>query len=475
MLGPIVHFSILELVMTGTVKSINPATGQVIREFNTISDEQVEQKIEQTHEAFLDWKLRSFDERGALIRKVGELLIRHKDRLARLATEEMGKPIAEAPGEVDLCKGICDYSADNAAKVLADEPRDLPGGRALVTHQPIGVIFGIQPWNFPYYQVIRYTIANLMAGNTVLLKHAPNVWGCAQALEEIFREAGLPENVFNVLYIQDAQASQVTAHRLVRGVTFTGSAATGRKIAADAGQHLKKTVLELGSNDAFLVLEDADIDLAVNACVAGRVNNNGQTCVAAKRFVVVDAVYEKFRDAYVEKMKRIQFGDPMDENTVLGPLAREDLRDNLHEQVRESLDKGATATIGGEFPDVEGFFYPTTVLEDVKPGMPGYDGELFGPVASLIRAKDEADAIRIANDSVYGLGGGIFSNDEERAVRLARDHFDTGMVSINGYFIAQPNLPFGGVKDSGFGREHGGFGMRESVNSKSLMIAQRQA
>ncbi|GAB3685366.1 NAD-dependent succinate-semialdehyde dehydrogenase [Salinisphaera aquimarina] len=458
--------------MTDTVKSINPATGQTIREFDTISDEQLNQKIEQTHEAFLDWKQRSFDERGALIRKVGELLAANKDRLARLATDEMGKPIAQGPGELDLCKGICDYSADNAADMLADETRDLPGGRALVSHQPIGVIFGIQPWNFPFYQVVRYTIANLMAGNTVLLKHAPNVWGCAEALEDIFREAGVPENVFNVLYIHDAQASQVTEHPRVRGVTFTGSAATGRKIAADAGQHLKKTVLELGSNDAFLVLEDADIDKAVDACVTGRINNNGQTCVAAKRFVVVDAVYDKFRDAYVEKMKQVEFGDPSDKNTALGPLAREDLRDKLHAQVKESVANGATCTIGGEVPDVEGFFYPTTVLENVRPGMPAYDGELFGPVASLIRAKDEADAIRIANDSVYGLGGGIFSKDEDRAVRLARDHFDTGMVSINGYFIAQPNLPFGGVKDSGHGREHGGFGMREFVNSKSLMIAQ---
>jgi len=458
--------------MTATVKSINPANGQTIREFDTISDAQLNEKIEQTHEAFLDWKQRSFDERGALIRKVGELLVAHKDKLARLAVDEMGKPIAQAPGELELCKGICDYSADNAAEFLADEPRDLPGGRALVSHQPIGVIFGIQPWNFPFYQVVRYTIANLMAGNTVLLKHAPNVWGCAEALEDIFREAGVPENVFNVLYIHDEQASQVTEHRLVRGVTFTGSAATGRKIAADAGQHLKKTVLELGSNDAFLVLEDADIDKAVDACVMGRINNNGQTCVAAKRFVIVDAVYDKFRDAYVEKMKQVQFGDPADKNTQLGPLAREDLRDKLHQQVKESIANGATCTIGGEVPDVEGFFYPCTVLENVKPGMPAYDGELFGPVAALIRAKDEADAIRIANDSVYGLGGGIFSKDEERAVRLARDHFDTGMISINGYYIAQPNLPFGGVKDSGYGREHGGFGMREFVNSKSMMIAQ---
>ncbi|RJS94818.1 NAD-dependent succinate-semialdehyde dehydrogenase [Salinisphaera sp. Q1T1-3] len=458
--------------MSQTVTTINPATGQEIRRFDTISDADLQHKIEQTHAAFEDWKHWSFEARAVPIRKVGELLMANKDRLSRLITEEMGKPIAQAPGELELCQGICEYSADHAAEVLADEARDLPGGRALVTHQPVGVIFGIQPWNFPFYQVVRYTIANLMAGNTVLLKHAPNVWGCAEALEAIMREAGLPKNVFNVLYIRDDQASQVTEHRLVRGVTFTGSAATGRKIAADAGQHLKKTVLELGSNDAFLVLEDADIDKAVDACVTGRINNNGQTCVAAKRFVVVDAVYDKFRNAYLEKMKQIEFGDPRDENTQLGPVAREDLRDELHAQVKESVAKGASCLIGGEVPDVAGWFYPVTILENVEPGMPAYDGELFGPVASLIRAKDEADAIRIANDSVYGLGGGIFSEDEARAVQIARDHFDTGMVSINGYYIAQPNLPFGGVKDSGYGREHGGFGMREFINSKSLMIAQ---
>ncbi|MCM2129459.1 NAD-dependent succinate-semialdehyde dehydrogenase [Larsenimonas rhizosphaerae] len=458
--------------MPNTVTTINPATGKAIREFDTITDEALQQKIEQSHQAFLEWKSRSISERGALIKKVGERLNAHKDRLVKLMTEEMGKPISQGPGEIDLCKAICDYSADNAEKVLADEERDLDGGRALVSYQPIGIIFGIQPWNFPFYQVVRYAIANLMAGNAVLLKHAPNVWGCAEALEEIFKEAGMPENIFSVLYIQDQQASQVTEHRLVRGVTFTGSAATGRKIAAAAGEQLKKTVLELGSNDAFLVLEDADIDKAVNACVMGRIYNNGQTCVAAKRFVVVDAVYDKFRDAFVEKMKNVAFGDPTDENTQLGPVARKDLRDALHQQVQESIENGATCVVGGELPDVEGFFYPATVLEDVKPGMPAYDGELFGPVASLIRATDEDDALRIANDSVYGLGGGIFSEDEERAVKLARDHFDTGMISINGYYIAQPNLPFGGVKDSGYGREHGGFGMREFVNIKSMMIAQ---
>ena len=458
--------------MSTSIKSINPANGQVVREFQTISDDALENRIQASHQAFAGWRAKSVEDRGEILRRVGDKLAEHKDRLCALMTEEMGKPINQGPGEIDLCQAICHYTADNAPTELADEDRELEGGRALVSHQPIGIIFGIQPWNFPFYQVVRYAVANLAAGNVVLLKHAPNVWGCAEALEEIMIEAGVPEDVFSVLYIQDSQASQVTAHPLVRGVTFTGSAATGRKIAADAGQHLKKTVLELGSNDAFLVLADADIKKAVQACVMGRIVNAGQTCVAAKRFIVVDEVYDQFRDAYLEQMKQIAFGDPADENTQLGPLARKDLRDDLHKQVKQSIEKGATCLVGGEVPDHDGYFYPATVLENVKPGMPAYDDELFGPVAALIRAKDEADAIRIANDSVYGLGGGIFSEDEARAVRLARDEFDTGMVSINGYYIAQPNLPFGGVKNSGYGREHGGFGMREFVNTKSLMIAQ---
>lgn len=458
--------------MANTHQTINPATGETIATYETLSDDQALQVLKESHHAFLEWRQTSLEERGNILREIAKRLRANKDEYAALMTREMGKPISQGGDEIELCAAICEYSADTAPKELADEERNLEGGRALVAYQPIGVILGIQPWNFPFYQVIRYSIANIMAGNTVLLKHAKNVWGSAVEIEKIFREAGLPENVFRNLFIESDQVGQLIEHDYVRGVTLTGSPAAGGAVAAKAGECLKKTVLELGSNDGYMVLEDADIDLAVETCVQARLYNNGETCVAAKRFIVVDAVYQEFRDKFVEKMSQIEYGDPTDENTTLGPIARDDLRETLHDLVKRSIDAGATCTFGGEIPDGPGYFYPCTVLEDVKPGMPAYDEELFGPVASLIRVKDEDEAIRVANDSRYGLGGGIFSKDEKRAIEIARNLFDTGMVNINGYNLAQPQLPFGGVKDSGYGREHGGFGMKEFVNIKSVMIAE---
>jgi len=458
--------------MANTHQTINPATGETIATYETLSDDQALQVLKESHHAFLEWRKTSFEERGNILREIAKRLRANKDEYAALMTREMGKPISQGGDEIELCAAICEYSAGMAPKELADEERDLEGGRALVTYQPNGVILGIQPWNFPFYQVIRYSIANIMAGNTVLLKHAKNVWGSAVEIEKVFREAGLPENVFRNLLIESDQVGQLIEHEYVRGVTLTGSPAAGGAVAAKAGECLKKTVLELGSNDGYMVLDDADIDLAVETCVQARLYNNGETCVAAKRFIVVDAVYQEFRDKFVEKMSQIEYGDPTDENTTLGPIAREDLRETLHDLVKRSIDAGATCTFGGEIPDGPGYFYPCTVLEDLKPGMPAYDEELFGPVASLIRVKDEDEAIRVANDSRYGLGGGIFSRDEKRAIEIARNLFDTGMVNINGYNLAQPQLPFGGVKDSGYGREHGGFGMKEFVNVKSVMIAE---
>jgi succinate-semialdehyde dehydrogenase/glutarate-semialdehyde dehydrogenase len=309
-----------------------------------------------------------------------------------------------------------------------------------------------------------------MAGNGVLLKHAESVTGSGKLLEKIYREAGLPENLFKVLTISHDQSDAVIENDLVRGVTLTGSAGAGRIIAEKAGQKLKKTVLELGSNDAYIVLEDADLEKAVKQCVTGRIYNNGETCVAAKRFIVVDAIYDKFRDAFVEAMKGVKFGDPMGGDADIGPMAREDLRDDLHDQVVKSVENGAKVACGGEKPDQAGFYYPATVLENVKPGQPAYDDELFGPVASLIRVKDADEAMKVANDSRFGLGGGIFTKDIDRAIDLADKHFDTGMVFINGFGLATPNMPFGGVKDSGYGREHGGFGMHEFVNAKAVLV-----
>lgn len=458
--------------MAKTHQTINPASGEVIATYDLITDDQAVQAVRDSHQAFLEWRTTSLEERGNILREIARRLRAKKDEYAALMTREMGKPIAQGGDEIELCAAICEYSADTAPGELADEERELDGGRALVSYQPMGVILGIQPWNFPFYQVIRYSIANIMAGNTVLLKHAPNVWGSALEIEKVFMEAGLPENVFRNLLIGADQVNQLIEHEHVRGVTLTGSPRAGSAVGAKAGEYLKKSVLELGSNDAFLVLDDADIDLAVNTCSQARTFNNGETCVAAKRFIVVNAVYQQFRDKFVEKMRQIEYGDPADRNTMLGPIARDDLRDTLHDLVKRSVDAGATCVFGGEIPDGPGYFYPSTVLEDLKPGMPAYDEELFGPVASLIRVADEDEAIRVANDSRYGLGGGIFSSDEKRAIHIARNLFDTGMVNVNGYRLAQPQLPFGGVKDSGYGREHGGFGMKEFVNIKSVMIVE---
>ena len=459
------------LFRSDQLTTINPATGDVLEHYDLMTDTQRDDAIAACHDAFLEWRHKSFEERGEILKKIGAGLRENADALADLMTAEMGKLVSQSRQEIDLCASICEWTADNGAEALASEDRDLPGGgRGKIVHSPIGVIYGIQPWNFPVYQVVRYSIANLMAGNGVLLKHAASVTGTGVMLETIYAEAGLPENLFTVLKISHDQSDAVIDNDLVRGVTLTGSPAAGEIVGGKAGKALKKSVLELGSNDAYVVLADADLDQAIKMCVQGRVYNNGETCVAAKRFIVVDAIYDKFRDAFVDAMKAIKHGDPTKDGVDIGPMAREDLRDDLHEQVQQSVQKGARIVCGGEVPEGSGFFYPATVLEDVAPGQPAYDDELFGPVAALIRAKDTDDAMRIANDSEYGLGGGIFSKDVEKATQLAADHFDTGMVFINGFGLAQPNMPFGGVKRSGYGREHGGFGMREFVNVKAINI-----
>ncbi|KZY37048.1 succinate-semialdehyde dehydrogenase [Roseovarius sp. HI0049] len=457
--------------MTSTLTTINPATEETIDTYTTMSDEEMRSAIDLCHGAFEKWKLVSLEERAKIIKAIGQSLRDNKEEFAQLMTREVGKLIGDSREEIELCAAICDYTAENGPKELADEERDIPGGKGIVTYAPVGVIYGIQPWNFPCYQAVRYTIANLMAGNGVMLKHAESCTGSGLFLRDVMKQAGLPEHLFTILLIDHDQSDKVIAHKRVRGVTLTGSDGAGRIVAEQAAKHLKKTVLELGSNDAYLVLDDADLDLAVETCVAGRIYNNGETCVAAKRFIVTEKNYDAFVARFTEQMKAIGTGDPTDEDTKLGPMARTGLRDTLAEQVEESVAKGARVLCGGEVPEGKGAWYPATVLVDVQPGQPAYDDELFGPVASIIRAKDDEDAMRIANDSRYGLGGGIFSKDAERARELASKYFDTGMVCINKYNVALPNMPFGGVKDSGYGREHGGFGMKEFVNAKSLYMA----
>ncbi|PTX51458.1 NAD-dependent succinate-semialdehyde dehydrogenase [Allosediminivita pacifica] len=458
--------------MSNEIKTVNPATEETITTYDQMDENQAFDAIEACHAAFDQWRLKSTQERAEIIRGVGQALRDNKEEFAQLMTQEVGKLIGDSRDEVELCASICDFTAENGPSELADEERDIPGGTGVVTYAPVGVIYGIQPWNFPSYQAVRYTIANLMAGNGVLLKHAENCTGSGLFLKKVLEAGGLPKDLFTVLVIDHDTSDKIIGHKLVRGVTMTGSDKAGAIIAQKAAEHLKKSVLELGSNDAYIVLDDADLDVAVDACVQGRMYNNGQTCVNAKRFVVTDKNYDEFVNRYVEKVKAIELGDPTDDNTKLGPMSRTDLRDDLHQQVQDSVANGARVLAGGEVPDKPGAWYPATVLVDVKPGQPAYDDELFGPVASIIRAKDDEDAMRIANDSRYGLGGGIFSKDEKRARELASRHFDTGMVSVNGFNIAIPNMPFGGVKDSGYGREHGGFGMKEFVNIKSVYISE---
>ncbi|APX24082.1 MAG: succinate-semialdehyde dehydrogenase [Rhodobacteraceae bacterium] len=455
-----------------TITTVNPATETELARYERMNDDQMFEALKACHDAFDEWRLTPATRRAEIIARIGQQLSSRKEELAQLMTDEVGKLIGDSRDEVDLCAAICEWTAKQGPEVLADEHRSLQDGRqGIITYSPVGVIYGIQPWNFPAYQAVRYSIANLMAGNGVLLKHAANCTGSGLLLREIYESAGLPKNLFTVMTIDHDQSDKLIAHELVRGVTMTGSASGGSIIAKTAGEHLKKTVLELGSNDAYLVLEDADLDLAVKTCVAGRIYNNGETCVNAKRFIVTDAVYDAFVERYVDAMSKVVAGNPNDEETGLGPMARGDLRDTLHQQVRDSVDKGARIACGGSLPGGQGYYYPATVLTDVKPGQPAYDEELFGPVASVIRAEDDEDAMRIANDSRFGLGGGIFSKDEARATELARTHFDTGMVFINHFNLATPEMPFGGVKDSGYGREHGGFGMREFVNAKAIAIA----
>jgi succinate-semialdehyde dehydrogenase/glutarate-semialdehyde dehydrogenase len=383
---------------------------------------------------------------------------------------EMGKPLAGGKAEVEKCAWACDYYAEHAARFLADEPVATDATKSYVAFEPLGVVLAIMPWNFPFWQVFRFAAPALMAGNGAVLKHASNVPGCALAIEEIFRRAGFPEHLFRTLVIDAKQTSAVIRHRLVRAVTLTGSTAAGKAVAKQAGAQLKKTVLELGGSDPYVILEDADLDLAVETCVASRLINSGQSCIAAKRFVVVDAVRQEFEQRFVERMRRVRMGDPLDTASEVGPQARVELRDALHRQVRASVERGARCLLGGQVPPGPGAFYPPTVLTDVTKGMPAYDEELFGPVAAIIPVRNERAALKVANDSVFGLGAAVFTRDVARGERIAAQRFEAGSCFVNAFVKSDPRLPFGGIKQSGYGRELSHFGIREFVNIKTVWV-----
>ncbi|HXG42759.1 MAG TPA: NAD-dependent succinate-semialdehyde dehydrogenase [Dehalococcoidia bacterium] len=447
--------------------SLNPATEEVLATFQEHGPQEVEAALERAWRAYQDWRRLSLERRGELLRAAARRLRQEKDRYARLITLEMGKPIAEAEAEVLKCAWNCEYFADNAVRFLAPEAIATNASKSYVQFLPLGPVLAIMPWNFPFWQVFRAAAPALMAGNTVLLKHASNVPQCALAIEEVFREAGFPEGVFQTLLLPAARVEDVIADDRVRAVTLTGSDATGAKVAAAAGRHLKKTVLELGGSDPFIVLADADLEEAARVGARARNQNNGQSCIAAKRFIVEEAVADRFAQLLVEAIKALKVGDPLDPSTNIGPLARADLRDELDRQVRRSLDMGARLLLGGHRLDGRGFFYAPTVLADVTPEMPAFREETFGPVAALVRARDAAEAIRLANMSPYGLGAALWTGDVQRGQALAAD-IEAGNVFVNGMVASDPRLPFGGVKRSGYGRELSAFGIREFVNVQTV-------
>lgn len=453
-----------------TQVSINPATGEHIAAYQELTAEAASAIINEVETAWQSWKTTSFAERAVPMRKAAELLRERKEELARLMALEVGKPLAGGRGEVDKCAWVCEFYADKAEAFL--QPINIEAGatKSYVAFSPLGPVFAIMPWNFPLWQVFRFAAPALMAGNAGVLKHAANVQGSALAIEKIFTDAGFPPNLFRNLTVDNEGAARVIEHPAIKAVTLTGSTKAGKSVAAKAGEMLKKTVLELGGSDPYLIFADADLEAAASACATSRLINSGQSCIAAKRFIVVESVRERFEALFVDNMRKAVLGDPLDEKTTLGPQARLDLRESLDAQVRDSISKGARCLLGGTVPDGPGAYYPATVLTDVKPGMPAYDEELFGPVASVISAKDEADAIRIANDSIYGLGAAIFSRDVDRAEKLAAESLEAGCCFVNAFVASDPRLPFGGIKESGYGRELADFGIREFVNIKTVYV-----
>ena len=454
-----------------TLAAINPATGETIATYDETTPQQADAIVASVHDAYLDWRARPYDERARPMRRAAEILRGEAGDFAALMAREMGKPVRDGAAEAKKCASACDFFAEHAARFLADIPVATEAHASFVAFKPIGVVLAVMPWNFPFWQVFRFAAPGLMAGNAALLKHASNVPGCALAIEDVFRRAGFPENLFRTLMIGSKRVDAVIEHPKVAAVTLTGSGPAGRAVAAKAGSVLKKTVLELGGSDPYLVLEDADLDVAATVCTKARLVNSGQSCIAGKRFLVVEGVRGAFEERFVAKMRASRMGDPLDPSTEIGPQARVDLRDTLQRQVDQSVAAGARCLLGGAVPARPGAWYPPTVLTDVRPGMPAFDDEVFGPVAAVVPVRDEAEAIRLANRSEFGLGGGVITRDLERGRRIAAEAIESGSVFVNDAVRSDPRLPFGGVKDSGYGRELSEFGIREFVNVKTIYVA----
>ena len=451
------------------IMSVNPATEEVLARFDPFTPEQVESALDEAQDAFTVWRDRSIAERAVPMRRLATLLRERADRYARLITLEMGKPIAEARAEIEKCAWGCEHYAENAARYLADEVIETSAQRSIVAFEPMGIVLAVMPWNFPFWQVIRFAAPALMAGNAAVLKHASNVPQCALAIEEVIRAAGFPEGLLRAVLVAGSAIEPVIADPRIRAVTLTGSSDTGSRIAALAGRALKKSVLELGGSDPFIVLADADLDAAATIGARARNQNTGQSCIAAKRFIAVESIARDFERRFAAEVEALRSGDPLDARTQIGPLARADLRETLERQVRESVRMGARVLTGGEHRAGKGWYYQPTVLADVTKDMPVFKEETFGPVAAVLRVRDADEAVRIANDSAYGLGANVWTRDLALGEALARK-IESGSVFVNGMVTSDPRLPFGGVKRSGYGRELSSYGIKEFVNIQTIWI-----
>jgi succinate-semialdehyde dehydrogenase/glutarate-semialdehyde dehydrogenase len=447
--------------------TVNPYTGETVREFDTLTRDEVDAAVATAHEAFGRWRRRPISERAAVVRRAGELMLERRDRLACLVTLEMGKLIGESGKEVDLSASILRYYGEEGPRLAAARPLETEAGDAVLVNEPVGVLLGVEPWNYPLYQVVRLTGPNLVLGNTILLKHAGNCPQSALALAELFRDAGAPEGVYTNLFIETDDIPHVIESPVVQGTSLTGSDRAGAAVAREAGANVKKSVLELGGSDPFIVLDGARMQRTLDAATKGRLSNAGQSCVASKRFIVLADVYESFLSGLRDRFAALRPGDPADPATTLGPLSSERAAEGLLEQVEDAVSRGATVVVGGGRPDLPGAFVEPTILTDVTPGMRAFHEELFGPVAVVHRVRDEDEAIELANDSSYGLGGSVFSGDAERARGVA-ERLETGMVFINHPALSRPELPFGGIKRSGYGRELADLGMLEFANRKLI-------
>ena len=453
-----------------SILSINPINNEQLESYEPSDSKFIEKALLRSTKSFQSWRSVSFRERAQVLKKVAAQIRDEAPGLALMATLEMGKPIQQSFDELAKCARTFDYYAKEGAKMLANEIIETDARKSYVSYQPLGTVLAVMPWNFPYWQVFRCAAPILMAGNTMILKHASNVSGCALAIDSLFKNAGVPDGLFQTLLLPSSEVEALISHPAINAVTFTGSTVAGSKVAEAAGRAIKKQVLELGGSDAYVILEDADLDLAVKTCVDSRLNNSGQSCVSAKRFIVVKSIRKEFEKRMTLAMSAATWGDPLDNGNRIGPLARIDLRDKLHEQVQKSLELGAKLLCGGTIPEGPGAFYPPTVITNVLKGMPAYEEELFGPVAAIIEAKNEKDAMLKANDSIYGLGAAIFSKDRKRAEILAAKELQAGNCFVNSAVHSDPCLPFGGAKQSGYGRELGSFGIREFTNIKTVFI-----